>query len=409
MSAPVALSFEGVWKRYDREHARRATLKQAFLDPLGRFRHNWFWALSDVDLTIREGETIGLVGANGAGKSTLLRLAAGLGRPTTGKIRTLRRTHSILTLGDAFDPTLSGRENAISAAIVAGFTRRQVAQKLDEIVAFAELEEFIGQPLRTYSTGMQLRLAFAVAVSVEPEILVIDEVLSVGDMRFQGKCFDRLREFQAAGATILLASHDESQVRRLCNRALWLQRGRVQADGVPEQVFEAYRLSMRAETERRLEALPDGVATHEPGGTAPERRFGTREVEISALRVHPDEVLAGAPDGGAPTFVELTLAPRVAVEEPIVALSVHRSSDGLKVLDVSTAGDRMLLGRIDAPTTVRLRLDYLGLEPGSYYLDVGVYERDWTYVYDFQPQACSLHVRSATGGSFGPPREWSIS
>jgi lipopolysaccharide transport system ATP-binding protein len=253
---------------------------------------------------------------------------------------------------------------------------------------------------------MQLRLAFAVAVSVEPEILVIDEVLSVGDMRFQSKCFDRLREFQDAGATILFASHDETQVRRLCSRTLWLQHGHVMADGEPEQVFDAYKLSMRAETERRLEALVGEEQAADEAAT--EQRFGTREVEIAAVRIHPEDVLAGGPDGGMPTFIELTLTPRAPVDAPIVALSVHRSSDGLKVLDVSTAGDRMLLGRIDAPTTVRLRLDHLGLEPGSYYLDAGVYERDWAYVYDFQSKVCPLHVRSGSGGSFGPPREWSI-
>jgi lipopolysaccharide transport system ATP-binding protein len=406
VTAGTALSFEGVWKRYNREGVRARTLKQTLVRPITQFRRERFWALSDVNLRVQPGETVGLIGANGAGKSTLLRLASGLGKPTRGRIGTQLQPEAILTLGDTFDPLLTGTENAISAAIIAGLTRRQALRKLDEIVAFAELEEFIDQPLRTYSTGMQLRLAFSVAISVDPRLLVIDEVLSVGDLRFQSKCVDRLREFQEDGATILLASHDEDQVRRMCSRVVWLARGRMQAVGEPEEVYAAYRASMRAETERRAEALPDTVRRAERT-EGEDHRFGTLEVEIASIRIDPEELVAGGPAGGPPVHIELVLDPHVAVDDPIVAVSLHRLSDSLKVLDVSSLGDGLSLGRVDARTSVRLSFEHVDLEPGDYYFDVGVYERNWAYVYDYHWQARRLRVAPATGSTFGPARSWS--
>jgi lipopolysaccharide transport system ATP-binding protein len=403
----LVLSVEGLWKQYDRE-AARPTLKQAFLDPLSQWRHDRFWALSDVNLELREAETIGLIGANGAGKSTLLRLAAGLGKPTRGRVRSTKTPEAILTLGDTFDFILTGRENALSAAIIAGFTRGQARAKLDEIVAFAELEEFIDQPLRTYSDGMRLRLAFSIAVCTEPELLVIDEVLSVGDVRFQDKCFARLKEFQENGAAILFSSHDDTQVQRLCDRVIWLSHGRMQADGDPEEVFEAYRAAMRDETTRRLEALPPALRAHaEERNGADDRRFGTREIEIASLRVYPDELLVRGADGGPPLEVELVLEPRVPVDDPIVAVSLHRLGDGYKLFDVSSRGDHISLGRVERRSTVRLALDHLDLEPGSYYLDIGVYERDWAYVYDYHWQAHHLQIGSGGRSGFGPARRWS--
>ena len=403
MSDALALSVEGVWKNFDRQAVGATTLKKVLLL---RRRRERFWALSDVNLQLRPGETVGLIGANGAGKSTLLRLAAGLGKPTRGRIRRNCKPQAILALGDTFDPLLTGRENAISAAIIAGLTRKETHRKLDEIVSFSELEEFIDQPLRMYSSGMQLRLAFSVAASIEPELLIIDEVLSVGDLRFQAKCFDKLREFQQQGATILLASHDEEQLRQMCSRVLWLGKGRMQADGEAEEVYAAYREAMRTETARRLDASPQAFQKGADGPRANGRPAGTLEVEIVGLRVSPDEFTARGKDGGPPLTLDVVLQPHVPVDEPIVAVSLHRLGDSLKVLDVSTLGDGVQLGRLDRRTTVRLSFQQLDLEPGAYYFDVGVYERDWSYVYDYRWQAHELRVGSASGGSFGPARRW---
>ena len=202
----VAISLEAVSKRFTRRGPRPNTLKQWFVHPLSQARRDRFWALQDINLEIRQGETVGLIGANGSGKSTLLRLIGGIGKPTRGRITRRRRVDAMLSLGDALDPMLTGRENAITAGILSGYRRSEVIAKLDEIIAFSELDEFFDHPLRTYSDGMKLRLAFSVAISVDPEVLLIDEVLSVGDVSFQEKCFARLEELQEAGTTILLTS-----------------------------------------------------------------------------------------------------------------------------------------------------------------------------------------------------------
>ena len=277
--------------------------------------------------------------------------------------------------------------------------------KLDEIVAFSELDEFFDHPLRTYSDGMKLRLAFSVAISVDPEVLLIDEVLSVGDVRFQEKCFARLEELQEAGTTILLTSHDEGQVRELCGRAVWLARGRLRAQGDPDEVFEAYKKAMRVETERRSVALE---AEHWHAQNDPhlqENRFGTREVEIVGVRVEPQEIRPAGATGQMPVRIEIDLDPHVDVEEPIVGVSLHRLSDGASVLNLSTEGDAIRLGTLAAPRTIALTVDRLDVEPGSYRFDVGVYERDWSYVYDYHWQAYPLEVRRV-GSGFGPSRRW---
>jgi len=399
-----ALAVEAVSKRFTRRGPRPPTLKQLLRDPLAQTRRDRFWALQDVSLRVRAGETIGLIGANGSGKSTLLRLIGGLGRPTRGRIVRNEDVEAMLSLGDTLDPYLTGRENAITAGILSGYRRREIVSRLDEIVEFAELEDFFDRPLRTYSEGMKLRLAFSVAISHEPELLLIDEVLSVGDLRFQEKCFRRLEELQAGGTTVLFASHDESQVRRLCERVVWLAHGRMQAQGDPEEVYDAYQASMRLETERRAEALGLGPA-HEQD---PElERVGTFEVEIADVRIEPSSIPAGGGDG-APVTIELDLEPRVAVDEPIVVVSLHRAEDYGKVLEVTTEGDGVSLGRLEAPRTVTLRLDRIDAEPGSYRFDVGVFERSWEYAYDYRWHAYPLEVVGG-GAGFGPARRWSSS
>ncbi len=199
-----------------------------------------FWGLRDVSFTVGAGKTVGIIGSNGSGKSTLLRLIGGVGKPDTGRIDVQGRIGALLDLGAGFHPDLTGRENAVLAGILNGLTRRQVMDRFDSIVAFAEVEEALDNPIRTYSSGMQLRLAFAVAVHTEPDILLIDEVLSVGDMAFQRKCLDRIAQFKASGCSILLVSHVGSTVQDLCDEAVWLNGGRLMAQGLADDVVRQY-------------------------------------------------------------------------------------------------------------------------------------------------------------------------
>jgi lipopolysaccharide transport system ATP-binding protein len=199
-----------------------------------------FWALKDVNIEVRQGELIGIIGRNGAGKSTLLKILSRITRPTTGEVEIHGRVGSLLEVGTGFHPDLTGRENVYLSGAVLGMKRAEIARKFDEIVAFSELEKFIDTPVKFYSSGMYVRLAFSVAAHLEPEILIMDEVLAVGDAAFQQKCLDKMREVRRAGRTVFFVSHNMPAVTRLCRRVVLLERGRVAADGAPQEVVNRY-------------------------------------------------------------------------------------------------------------------------------------------------------------------------
>ena len=227
-----AIELRGVGKRYTKLEERAMLLRS--LLPFARPRRSDFWALRDVDLTVAPGETLGMLGRNGAGKSTLLRLLAGVSQPTEGTVTVRGRTAPLLSVGVGFHQEMSGRENVYVNGMLLGLTRTEVAQRFDEIVAFAELHDFIDTPVKFYSSGMFMRLGFSVAVHVAPEILLVDEILAVGDMAFQLKCFDKMRDLMAAGTTIVLVSHSMNAIRLLCPRVVLFRHGQLEFDGASE-------------------------------------------------------------------------------------------------------------------------------------------------------------------------------
>jgi len=229
-------------KQYYLYHADRpGTLHETLIRGFRRLRPSErFWALRDVSFSIAPGRVVGVVGSNGSGKSTLLRLIAGVGRADSGSIKVNQRLGGLLDLGTGFHPDLTGRENAFVNGVISGLTRREVAQRFDSIVAFAELESFIDNPIRTYSTGMQMRLGFAIAIHSRPEMLLIDEILSVGDHSFQRKCLERITQFKNEGCTILIVSHDTSQIGDFCDEAIWLNAGHLAASGPADSVVAKY-------------------------------------------------------------------------------------------------------------------------------------------------------------------------
>jgi len=237
-----AVVVRGLGKHYYVYHADRPwTLHETLVKGFRRVQpRERFWALRDVSFSIAPGRVVGIMGANGSGKSTLLRLIAGVGRPDTGSIQVNQRIAGLLDLGTGFHPELTGRENVFVNGVISGLTRSEVRQNFDSIVAFAELESFIDNPIRTYSTGMQMRLGFAIAIHARPELLLIDEILSVGDHSFQRKCLDRIAQFKADGCTILIVSHDTGQFHEFCDEAIWLNKGHLAAMGPVESVVETY-------------------------------------------------------------------------------------------------------------------------------------------------------------------------
>jgi lipopolysaccharide transport system ATP-binding protein len=402
VNAGTVIAVEGVSKRFKRRGPRPPTVKDLARHPFDRVRRDGFWALRDVSLRVEAGETVGLIGANGSGKSTLLRLVGGLGKPTRGRIARSGPVDAILSLGDTLDPYLTGRENAVSIGILSGLRRREIVARLDEVARFAELEEFFDRPMRTYSEGMKLRLAFSAATVTRPDVLLLDEVMSVGDLRFQEKCFLRLEEMQSGGTAVLLASHDEEYVRRLCDRVVWLAHGEVAAQGSPDDVYAAYEHGMQLESERRAERL--GTERPRDGQADEGERFGTFEVEIADVRVDKASVTTGIGEDTS-LRIAVDLLPRRPVEDPIVVVTMHRVSDHTKVFEVSTQGDGEPLGRLEARRTVELSLDRIDVEPGAYRLSVGVFGPDWEQVLDYRWHAYPLDVVDG-GSGFGPPRRW---
>jgi len=250
MSAAV-IRGEGLGKRYRRgltvDPGLRHALERFVKSPLGAFRRakeETFWALKDVSLQVNEGEVLGLIGRNGAGKTTLLKILSRITKPTTGWAEIHGRVGSLLEVGTGFHPELTGRENTFLSGAILGMSKREIERKFDEIVAFAELEKFIDTPVKHYSSGMYVRLAFAVAAHLEPEILLVDEVLAVGDLNFQKKCLGKMGDVARAGRTVVLVSHQLNQIRRLCHRVVWVDDGSIRLNGNTHEVVSAYESAM---------------------------------------------------------------------------------------------------------------------------------------------------------------------
>src|SRR5439155_12559970 len=293
-----------VYRRYSGRHF--ATLKSALLQR--SILHDLqpdetFPALKNVSFAVAEGSTFGVIGRNGSGKSTALKLVAGITKATGGVVRVRGRISALIELGAGFHPEISGRENVFINGIMLGLTRQQIQARFDEIVDFAELRDFIDAPVKTYSSGKYMRLGFAVAIHVDPDVLLVDEVLAVGDEAFTHKCLDKFAEFRRRGKTILLVTHSLSVVERFCDEAVWLDEGIVRATGDPRRVVDAYLTAverteekqMAAATARAVEAAAPPSAPPSDMFQATEGRWGSREVEIAAV-----DLLDGH---GQPSFV----------------------------------------------------------------------------------------------------------
>ena len=349
-----------------------------------RRRHQEFWALRDLHLEVRAGESIGIIGENGAGKSTLLALLTGTTRPTTGSVAVHGTLAAILELGAGFHPEFSGRHNARMHAALFGITGTDAEQRIEEAIAFSELGGFIDQPVRTYSSGMYVRLAFALAVSVDPEVLIIDEALAVGDQHFQTKCVDRITEFRERGKTILFCSHAMYQVKKLCDRALWLKQGRVAALGSVDEVIDAYLeyTRMRDQEEATL---------HAPTGRDPSM---LRLVDVT-LEGGEGEAPPTWQSGGPLTVRVILERSRDADLEPGVGIAFVRN-DGLVCYCVSTEMDGITMERhTDGTFRAVLHVPHLPLLGGGYYLNVGTIDnRSAILMYDVQERRCPFRVRN---------------
>jgi lipopolysaccharide transport system ATP-binding protein len=407
-----AIVANDVWKSYPRWTPGTRSLR-SMLSPsmrAGRRSAELRWALRDVSFSLDAGNALGVIGHNGAGKSTLLRLASGLGQPTRGGIRVSSNSASVLSLGDTFSSELTGRENAITAAVVAGLSTSDAEAALPAILDFAELEGFEEAPIRSYSDGMKLRLAFGVVTVLTPDLLVLDEVLAVGDIGFQEKCMAHLHGLRDRGTALLFASHDLGQIAEDCESCLWLDGGRVRAHGDAGEVVEEYRAAMRDATLASTPALH--VDDSDDRLVLQQNRFGSQEARIETVSLGPVGVESGIRTGD-PLEVTLSVATAGGKEPMVISVAVSMADQDVICLTLTSDLDETTLAPdADGRARVTLEIDNLDLMPGRYFVDVGLFPIDYRHAYDFHWHAYPLLIRGeshADEGFYRPrQRRWIV-
>jgi len=422
MNAIEVRDVHKVYRRYGRRK-QFATLKSALLSGsvLRDLRPDAvFEALKGVSFDVPAGKTFGIVGRNGSGKSTMLKLIAGIGKPTSGSVRVDGRVSALIELGAGFHPEISGRDNVYVNGMMLGLSRREIARRFDDIVRFAELEEFIDAPVKTYSSGMYMRLGFAVAINVDPDVLLVDEVLAVGDEAFTHKCLDKFADFRRRGRTVLLVTHSLDLVTRFCDEALWLDGGVVKAHGDPKRVIDAYLMAVAGAENRQLVAdeaasnpqspIPNPQNQPQDMFQAAEGRWGSREVEITAVD------LLGTNDEPSHVFqsgerVEIRLRVRAnhAVSDFAFGVGIF-NADGVCCYGTNTQIEGGMAGELSGDGEVRFAIDALDLVEGTYKLDVAVHRQDGV-PYDYHRLLYTFRMKSKLkeAGIFRPPHRWSFS
>ncbi len=425
-----AIDIDHATKTYRRYGRRRqfATLKSALLSGsliTDLKPAETFTALQDVSLRVEAGETVGVIGPNGSGKSTLLKLVAGITKPTSGTVNVKGRISALIELGAGFHPEISGRENVFINGIMLGLSKREVLQKFEEIVEFAELEEFIDAPVKTYSSGMYARLGFAVAIHVNPDVLLVDEILAVGDQGFTHKCLDKFAEFRRRGKTILLVTHSLSLVERFCDDAVWLDSGLIKAVGDPKRVIDAYLSHGESQEEQQLEAddiktrkmtetssepLTTGEVSMDDMFQVAEGRWGSREVEIlDVTLVGDDGKSAHVFHSGDRMSVRVHINAEKPVSDFVFGVGLF-NADGVCCYGTNTDLEQLVSKEIDGEGTVDFTIDSLDLVAGTYKLDVAVHKRDG-YPYDYHRLLYTFRMKSRTNdvGIYRPRHKWKFS
>ncbi len=407
-----------------------------------------FPALTDVSFTVRKGSTYGVIGRNGSGKSTALKLVAGITKPTSGTVRVEGRISALIELGAGFHPEISGRENVFINGIMLGLTKRQIEERFDEIVDFAELREFIDAPVKTYSSGMYMRLGFAVAIHVDPDVLLVDEVLAVGDEGFTHKCLDKFAEFRRRNKTILLVTHSLGLVERFCDDAVWIDQGRVMGHGDPKRMVDAYLTAvergeetllattsakaLEAASRRDDESSPHAADVPAPGesdsavaaetdGSGPaepklqnmfeatEGRWGSREIEITSVAMLDKSGDASHVfHSGESMSVRVTVLAHEPIADFVFGIGLF-NADGVCCYGTNTYLEEMTPVAIEGHVQATFAVDRLDLVEGTYKLDVAVHKRDG-YPYDYHRLLYTFRVKSRThdAGIYRPPHHWTF-
>lgn len=410
------------FRRHTRGRRGYTTLKSSLLglfrggsarpaDGAGNITH----AIRDLTLRIPKGASVGLIGRNGSGKSTFLKLVTGIYKPDVGRISVHGRVSALIELGAGFHPDFTGRENLMLAGVMHGLSREEVLRRFDEIVRFAELEHVIDDPVRTYSSGMFMRLGFSIAIHTDPDILLVDEVLAVGDAGFVAKCKDRIAELRKDGKTLVLVTHDLDAVERWCDEVVWLDNGEVKDRGFPRRVIDAYRQFIeRGEEADILREEQSHIAdTPLPVSSGAEAlqsaRWGSREVEITGVELcdeqgspkrvfHPDDSMR----------IKVSYTIHAAQDEVVFGVGINRA-DGLVVFGTNTHIERVALAGLTPNGTVECVVERVGLIDGAYALDVATHRTDG-YPFDFHKDTLHFSIRSDRSqvGVMSPAHRWML-
>ena len=426
-SAIELVNVSKVYRKYGRKHfatLKSALLHRSILDELQPT--DTFTAIHDLSLAVPAGATLGLIGRNGSGKSTALKLVAGITKPTTGTVTVRGRISALIELGAGFHPEISGRENVFINGIMLGLSKREIERRFDEIVEFAELKEFIDEPVKAYSSGMYMRLGFSVATHVDPDVLLVDEVLAVGDEGFTHKCLDKFADFKRRGKTVLLVTHQLNLVERFCDEAVWLDHGRKLGEGDPKRIVDAYVADVATEEDKYLATAdekaqqesaaaptqPPPAPADDPTGDmmkAAEGRWGSRQVEITEV------VLADAAgesthvfQSGDPLRVRLSVHAADPVSDIVFGVAIF-NTEGVCVYGTNTLIEEQALTGIRGDATVTLEFASIDLVEGTYKVDVAAHRQDGA-PYDYHRLLHTFRVKSRTKdvGIYRPRHQWTF-
>ena len=457
-SAIEVIDVRKTYRKYSRRR-QFATLKSAILSGsmVGDLNPaETFNALNGVSFEVAKGSTYGIIGRNGSGKSTMLKLVAGITKPTTGSVKVNGRISALIELGAGFQPEISGRENVFINGIMMGLSKREITRRFDEIVEFAELQDFIDAPVKTYSSGMYVRLGFAVAIHVDPDVLLVDEVLAVGDESFSHKCLDKFADFKRRGKTVLLVTHQLNLVERFCDTALWLDDGRSRGVGDPRRVVAAYITDV-AKLEEKHMAAADAKAQSAVGSDPSDRseeieakqgsdpnslegsgaetgsdpssgqgsdpmaapagppdmfkagegRWGSREAEVTDVQlVGPDGQPAHVFQTGEPLDIRIKLHAEERLDDFVVGIGLF-NVEGTLCFGTNTDHEKFTAEHLAGDAEITFKIDALDLVAGTYKLDVAIHRHDG-YPYDYHRLLYSFRVKSRVQdvGIFRPRHNW---
>ncbi len=364
------------YKKFSNKH-KFLTLKSALLSKTlftDLSSDEKFEALKGVSFEVEKGKTLSIIGENGSGKSTILKILAGISKPSQGSVETKGRISALIELGAGFHPEISGRENIFINGIILGLSRKKIEEKLDAIIQFAELEDFIDKPVKTYSSGMYMRLGFSIAINVDPDILLIDEVLAVGDASFVPKCLDKINEFKRKGKTIVFVSHDLATVERISDEVIWIKEGKIAKRGYPKRITDAYLEYIGKKDEEKASIIHQGIEAE--GSLDKEKRWGSKGIEINNVKMRDGKgtekyVFAS----NEPVSIEFDVTAKQKEKDFVFGLAVF-NSEGVNCYGSNTQIENFKPTEISGKGKVKINIRSFNLVNGTYFLNLAVHTRD---------------------------------